>query len=468
MARYVPIGEPMNNGEEEGIRRLRDELPDHFIVIGNFELQLPLRSNTLEYDAVVLGEHAIYAVEIKGWSGTITGDMRRWRLEWGPVENPFNRVDRKAKALRHFLVQALGDLPASLYVESVVFLPSDVDIEVNDLRMQRLLTGPRIWEFFLAEDRILRHGPGPLLDDDFRHKVLEVIAPIANAPNRVAVRGYRLEAELERPRRPYREYVGRHTLLEHRRFVRIKEYRLDPLLDRSLRRDAYNRGVRDMEALGRLEENAFVARAYDLVQDRDDDLLFYLVSEWVGPHTLADLLVGKTREHSFSERIQLASHLLEAVRYMHSRGIVHRDLHPGAIYLTQGTESEVPIKITDFDYARVANLPSILADPSEVGTQGYIAPELWSDEDATHDHRVDIFSIGVVIAELIALERVFPNINDMLAHEERWQEFRQQLPPGCASVLDGLVRGDPDERFNDLDDAIDFFGSLIAHIEELS
>lgn len=221
-----------------------------------------------------------------------------------------------------------------------------------------------------------------------------------------------------------------------------------------------------MEALGRLEENPFVARAYDLVQDRDDELLFYLVSEWVGPHTLADLLTRKTPHYSFGERLQLAVYLLDAVRYMHSRGIVHRDLHPGAIYLTQGTESEVPIKITDFDYARVANLPSILAEPSEVGTQGYIAPELWSGEQASHDHRVDIFSIGVVVAELLALERAFPSINDMLDHEQKWSEFRRLLPPGCAAVLDDFVRADPDDRLGELDEAIEFFGSLIANSEE--
>lgn len=457
MARYVPIGEPMNTGEETGIRRLRDELPDHFVVIGNFELHMPLRSNSLEYDAVVLGEHAIYAVEIKGWSGEIDGDMRRWYLEWGPVESPFNLIDRKAKALRHFLVQALGDLPSDLYVEPVVFLPTDVRHDIDDRRTAWLLSGPRIWEFFMDERRILKHGPGPLLDADFRNRVLDVIAPVANEPGRLEVAGYQIEAELERPRRPYREYVGRHMLLRHRKLVRIKEYRMDPLLDQSVRRDAYNRGLRDMEALGQLEENPYIARAYDLVQDRDDDLLFYLVSEWVGPHTVADLLEGKAEIPPLSTRMELASYICEAVKYMHSRGIVHRDLHPGAIYLSQGTGSEVPLKIADFDYARVANLPSILSDPSEIGTQGYVAPELWADEDTPHDHRVDLFSLGVVLAELVALERLFPHINDMLVHEERWREFRIRLPRECAELIDVLLARDPDDRRDDLEPAVRYF-----------
>jgi len=155
--------------------------------------------------------------------------------------------------------------------------------------------------------------------------------------------------------------------------------------------------------------------------------------------------------------MDLASHIAKAVKYMHSRGIVHRDLHPGAIYLTRGGESEVPLKIADFDYARVANLPSILAEPSEVGTQGYVAPELWGDEDMPHDHRVDFFSLGVLLAELILLERLFPRIDDMLAHEQRWQEFRPRLPEECGEILDGFLKSAPSERSQDLDEAIRYF-----------
>jgi len=146
---------------------------------------------------------------------------------------------------------------------------------------------------------------------------------------------------------------------------------------------------------------------------------------------------------------------------MHSRGIVHRDLHPGAIYLSDGPESQVRLKIADLDYARVANLPSILADPSEVGTQGYVAPELWADESTTHDHRVDLFSIGVVLAELMAMERLFPHIDDMLVYEERWLEFRDRLDQDLAEILDELLHRDPADRADTVDSAIAYFDRRI-------
>ena len=106
MARYIPVGTPVNRAEVEGLRQLRDRLPENYIVIGNFELDLQQRRNTLEFDVVVIGDWGVYAVEIKGWSGKIRGDTRRWTLQWGKVENPFIRAETKAKALRDFAQQA--------------------------------------------------------------------------------------------------------------------------------------------------------------------------------------------------------------------------------------------------------------------------------------------------------------------------------------------------------------------------
>ena len=107
MAKYIPIGEPANRSEADSIRALRDLLPEHYVVIGNFELQLPNRTNTFEYDAVVIGEYGLYAVEVKGWSGEIRGDLRRWYLDWGRVQNPLILTERKAKALRSFVSRAI-------------------------------------------------------------------------------------------------------------------------------------------------------------------------------------------------------------------------------------------------------------------------------------------------------------------------------------------------------------------------
>lgn len=465
MAEYIPIGEPVNECEREGMRQLRDELPDHYTVIGNFDLQLPRRKNTLEYDAVVVGEWGVYAVEIRGWGGKITGDIRRWELEWGRVENPFIRIERKAKALRDVLVRSVNDFPDEIFCEAVVFLTGDdPDVRVDDERNERLLLPGELYDFFVDEARMYERGPGPLIDQETRRALVEAIIPLAHPSADVPViPDYTVERELRAPNKPYREYIGRHELIKARGKVRIKAYSMDPLLPRQKQQEEYRRVLRDMEALCELEDNPYVARPYDIVRDREDELTFYLISEWVSAITMHSFY----RETDYSERdgehdeqiLGFCKHLVRAVSFMHEHRITHRNLHPKVIYLTR-SDAPVPFKIADFDYARVASLKSIAGQLSDLGTEGYAAPELWKDED--YDHRVDIFSIGTIIFELLTGKCLFCNLPEMLRHEEVWQEKRTWIDdPDLRAVVGRLIATEPSERSEGLKDGLDLFEERI-------
>src|SRR5690554_5795213 len=160
MARYIPIGDPANDAEIEGFRFLRSALPDHFVVLGNFDLCLPRRRNSMEFDAVVIGEYGIYAVEIKGWRGPVEGNSRRWSLAWGVVQNPFINLEKKAKALRDFIVRAVPELPSSVFCTPVVFFPrNDVDLYIEDGWPTQRLRPYELWQYFVDEERIETHGP---------------------------------------------------------------------------------------------------------------------------------------------------------------------------------------------------------------------------------------------------------------------------------------------------------------------
>ncbi|MFU8806181.1 MAG: NERD domain-containing protein kinase family protein [Bradymonadaceae bacterium] len=463
MARYIPIGTPANDAEKEGIRLLRDTLPDHFVVIGNFDMRLPQRRNSLEYDAVVIGEHGLYAVEIKGWRGPIVGDARRWKLNWGRVQNPFIHLEKKAKALREFIMQSVDGLPQSIYCAPVVLLPhGGVELDIDDGWQKQLLRPEELWNYFVDEERIVSRGPGPLLDKELREKVVDAIVPRAKPSERlVGIQHYDVEGELEIEDKPYREFVGSHRFLRHRHRVRIKAYVADLLAPADNRSGHFNRILRDMEALGSLEDNPYIARPYETVQDREDELIFYLISEWVGPRTLGDYMARENAMEWRSDREKMgrrwsfARHLVQAVSFMHSRDIIHRNLNPGVIYLTESPQT-VPLKIADFDYARVGDLQSIAQELTCIGTQGYRAPELWLDQD--YDHRVDIFSVGVIIYELLAGRSLYGNISDILQHSEIWKERRRLLPDDrVRTVLDAMVDGDFHARVDHLEDALALF-----------
>lgn len=445
MAKYIPIGEPVNQSEAEGIRLLRDSLPEHFIVLGNFELQLPNRSNTFEYDAVVIGEYGLYAVEIKGWSGDIRGDRRRWYLDWGNVQNPLILTERKAKALRGFLWRALPDLPRDVFCKSVVMLPTGANLMLED---PRIATPEDLFDHFVDEDRMRAVGPGPLLDDTLRNALTDALIPIASPASQTPrVSDYEIVGELDTGDAPYREFVGKHQLLRSRSRVRLKRYSLDPLAPVAERDREIERVMRDMEALTALDSNPYIASAYDVIRDQEDELNFYLVSEWVGPQTLADWIAN----HDYSgdtpdeEARQLGAHLLRAVEFMHERGIVHRNLHPGVIYLTGDAHSRVPLKLTDFDYARVSQLPSIEGSFERMAEEGYAAPELLTSDD--YDHGVDLFSTGAILYEVLTGNRLYQTIPEMLRPADTWAKRREAVgDPECLTVLDALLREDPEER----------------------
>lgn len=461
MAKYIPIGEPVNESEREGIRQLRDELPDHYTVIGNFDLQLPRRTNTLEYDAVVVGEWGVYAVEIRGWDGPIYGDIRRWELDWGRVQNPFIIIEAKAKALRDLLVRSIPSFPEGLFCEAVVFLThANAEVHVKDARNKRLLRPGELYDFFVDRDRIYEFGPGVLIDKKKRQEVVDALIPLAQPSSPLPViRNFEVLGELDSEGLPFREFVGRHRLLKSRGKVRIKAYTMDPLLSAQQQELEYNRALRDLEALIKLEDNPYVARPYEMLLDREDELTVYLISEWVGKRTLADYIenldYAQITARQRGEMRQFAQHLLIATSYMHERGIIHRNLHPKVIYLRH-PDTGVSLKVADFDYARVSSLRSIAGEAGALGTQGYIAPELWMRDE--HDHRVDIFSVGAILFELFSGQKLYESMSEMLEHERIWQRKSARVDDlELRDLLTQMLSVDPAGRQAAFERALAYF-----------
>lgn len=452
MARYIPIGSPVNRSEEDGIRELRDMLPQGYVVISNFELQLPRRKNTLEYDALVIGDHGVYAVEIKGWGGKISGDIRRWTLEWGRVANPLIHTESKAKALRDVLARQIADWPSELYCEAVVLLARPtVELSLEDPRRERVISTSQIREFFVERAGREEDGvPALVLSEALRQRIVDVLVPIAHPSLQlVSVPGYEIEEELERQNKRYRDFIGRHRLLKSRGRVRIKAYTMDPLMGQAERRRVLNCTLRDMEALQVLDGNPYVARAYEMLQGHDDEMVFYMVSEWVGSETLADHIAeGRGVDQLWG----YLAHLCKAVSSMHRMGIVHRGLHPGVVYL-QPEGAEIPVKVADFDFARVDMLDSIAGELEALGREGYAAPELLLVE-GVHDERVDVFSVGAILYEIVTGQALYEEVTWVLRHREMWQRQRLMVADlEVRGLLDGLLAASPRDRHRDLEEA---------------
>lgn len=130
----------------------------------------------------------------------------------------------------------------------------------------------------------------------------------------------------------------------------------------------------------------------------------YLVMELIKGISLHDLLTSEGRL-SPRRMLQIISGVGAGVAAAHRLGVIHRDLKPLNIMLTSGAHSGEGVKVLDFGLAKIKSgefLGSFVAAQTTglMGSPSYMAPELWSDDDA--DARADIYSLGIILFQMLS------------------------------------------------------------------
>ena len=117
----------------------------------------------------------------------------------------------------------------------------------------------------------------------------------------------------------------------------------------------------------------------------------YLVLELLKGGELFNKITKKS-QYSEKSACALIKKLLSALNYLHSKGIMHRDLKLENLILKQ-EDNDIDVKIVDFGLAAIINTTDWLF--KRCGTPGYVAPEVLADEK--YDQKVDVFSAGVIL-----------------------------------------------------------------------
>lgn len=169
----------------------------------------------------------------------------------------------------------------------------------------------------------------------------------------------------------------------HRRIVAIKcvrpEFRDNPLYWDMLRKEY---------EIGHSLNHPNIREYYSL--DNDPELGICLEMEWVDGDSL-DLLLPECRRNA-ELRDKITRQILDAVRFMHLKQVIHRDLKPGNILVTRNGQN---VKLIDFS---LSDSDSHLVLKGNAGTARYASPE--QKECGPADFRSDIFSIGVILSEI--------------------------------------------------------------------
>ena len=157
------------------------------------------------------------------------------------------------------------------------------------------------------------------------------------------------------------------------------------------------RFAREAQALARLN-HPHIVTVYDFgeVKNEGDTGLFYLLMEFIDGVNLRQVL--RTRRLQPKEALAIVPPICEALQYAHESGIVHRDIKPENLLL----DKDGRIKIADFGIAKILGA-DVATEEKSAGTPEYMAPEQHSAPE-TSDHRADIYSLGVVLYEMLTGE----------------------------------------------------------------
>lgn len=205
--------------------------------------------------------------------------------------------------------------------------------------------------------------------------------------------------------------------------------------------DRKKRLLREARAAGRLLHPNVVT----LFDAGETEGLLYLAFELVEGTDLASRL--EKGPLSLREVLRIVRQAADALHYAHGQGIVHRDIKPSNILLDPGGR----VKVADFGIAKMAGQSTELTMAGSVmGSPQYLSPEQIRGEDL--DGRSDIFSLGVVLYELLSGSRPFSGetittLVYQILHKEppRISELRA-VPPHLEALLGRMLAKDRDER----------------------
>jgi WD40 repeat protein/serine/threonine protein kinase len=279
-------------------------------------------------------------------------------------------------------------------------------------------------------------------------------APVAAAITRPVVAGYHIIGEVGRGGMGI---VWEAVQLGTRRKVALKLMR-DPAIGAGRRRDRFSR---EIELTARFQ-HPNIARIYDSGESGDN--LYYAMEliDGVPPDEFA-------KKHNLSQRsrVALMRKICEAVQYAHQRGVIHRDLKPSNILVDSAGEPH----LLDFGLAKILqneDAPNVSVEGELAGSPFYMSPEQARGLADAVDTRSDVYSLGVLLYQLVLGELPYESSGGFLQVLRRAADHQirppRSLQPKLDRELEAIIlkalAAEPRDRYSTASELADDLGRL--------
>ncbi len=210
-----------------------------------------------------------------------------------------------------------------------------------------------------------------------------------------------------------------------------------------------------------LIESEHVVQVFDV--GTDPELGFFMVMELLVGEDLHSRLERETMLDVASSA-RIAYQIARALAKAHAAGVVHRDLKPANVFLVDREDGGVFVKVLDFGISKILERASLAKSGAlkltragtSVGTPQYSSPEQAKGLESV-DHRTDVWSLGVVLYELLAGRPAYPEmptyeqfiIHLVTSSPTPLREVAPWVPMALVNVVNGAIQHDVDVRTKD-------------------